>query len=191
MSKQSDHVKKWREATKQRIVDSMGGCCQICRYSKCVKSLDLHHKNPSEKEFGMGAIRGNPKSWVKIVVELRKCVLICRNCHGELHAGLTKIPNNACTFNEGYADYLTKQRETLWNECPVCGKRKQTQRIYCSLSCAGVGGGKVDWKSIDLFGLLVTKSKSQIADDLGISEAAVRKRFKKIRGLSLVGKALP
>jgi hypothetical protein len=181
MSKNSDHVKRWREATKQRIVDSMGGCCQICGYSRCFKSLDLHHKNSAEKEFGMGAIRGNPKSWVKIVVELRKCVLLCRNCHGEFHAGVVKIPVTAQSFNEEYADYLTKQREKLWNECPVCGKRKMTQRIYCSHSCSGIGGGKVDWKIVDLEELLKTQSKVQVADDLGISETAVRKRLKKLR----------
>lgn len=191
MSKQSEGVKKWRESTKVRIVESMGGKCQICGYLKCVQSLDLHHIDPTKKEFSFGAIRSNPRAWVRIAEELRKCVLLCRNCHGEFHGGLVKIPGTAQAFNEEYADYLTKQKEELWEPCPVCAKKKRTRNRYCSLSCSGIGGGKVDWKSIDLFGLLVTKSKSQIADDLGISEAAVRKRFKKIRGLSLVGKALP
>lgn len=191
MSKQSDHVKKWRSATKERIVESMGGKCQICGYSKCAQSLDLHHKNPAEKEFGMGSIRGNPKSWVKIVIELRKCALICRNCHGEFHAGITKIPENAAVFNEEYADYLTKQREELWDLCPVCGKKKRTRSLYCSLSCAGIGGGKVNWKNVDLIELLKTKNKSQVADDLGISEAAVRKRYKKISSVGVTGNTFP
>lgn len=191
MSKQSEAVKKWREATKIRIVESMGGGCQICGYSKCVQSLDLHHIDPTKKQFSFGAIRANPKAWLTIVEELRKCVLLCSNCHGEFHAGVVKIPDNMTGFNEEYADYLTKQKEELWEPCPVCGKKKRTKNRYCSLSCSGIGGGKVDWKNTDLLDLLKTKSKSQVADDLGISEAAVRKRVKKLCDLSLVGKALP
>lgn len=189
MSKRSDAVKKWRKSTKKRMVDSLGGECQICGYSKCLEALDIHHLDPSEKEFGFGAIRGNPTSWDKIVIEIRKCILLCRNCHAEFHSGVTAIPENVERFNEEYADYMSKQRQELFDNCPVCGKLKRTVAIYCSLSCSGVGGGKVDWKSIDLVELLKTKSKSQVADDLGISEAAVRKRLKKICGISSTGRA--
>ena len=191
MSKQSDGVKKWRDATKVRIVESMGGKCQICGYLKCVQSLDLHHIDPSKKEFSFGAIRSNPRAWIRIAEELRKCVLLCRNCHGEFHAGVVKIPGTVQSFNEEYADYITKQKEELWEPCPVCGKNKRTRNRYCSLSCSGVGGGKVDWKKIDLFDLLKTQNKSQIADDLNISEAAVRKRLKKLCGVSSVGRTPP
>lgn len=181
--KQSEHVKRWRKATKQRIVEAMGGKCQICSYSKCIESLALHHRNPEDKDFSFGSIRSNPKKWIKIVVELRKCVLLCNNCHGEVHAGLSDIPIGAASFNEEYADYLTKQKEELWNPCPICGERKRTRQLYCSLSCAGIGGGKVNWEKVDLLELLKTQTKSQIADDLGISEAAVRKRLKKINAV--------
>jgi hypothetical protein len=191
MSKRSDAVKKWRSSTKHRIVDSMGGKCQICGYDKCVQSLDLHHKNPQEKDFGFGAIRGNPKSWVRIVEELRKCVLICANCHREIHAGLTQIPLVVASFDEEYLDYQIKQNDHLFDNCPVCGAKKTTRQLYCSRSCAGIGGGKVDWNTIDLLELLKTKNKSQIADDLGISEAAVRKRYKKLCGVSSGGRTPP
>lgn len=189
--KHSEHVKRWRKATKQRIVESMGGCCQVCGYCKCIECLDIHHLNPEEKEFGFGSIRSNPRRWTEIATELRKCVLLCRNCHGEFHQGLIEIPENVARFNEEYADYLAKQREELWNNCPVCGEKKRTRQLYCSLSCAGVGGGKVDWKNIDLLELLKTKTKCEVAEELGISEAAVRKRLKKICGISLTGRTLP
>lgn len=182
-------MKKWRKATKQRIVDSLGGKCQVCGYSKCLECLDVHHIDPKEKEFAFGAIRGNAKSWSKIVIELRKCIILCRNCHGEFHSGLVTIPENAKRFNEEYTDYLMKQKEELFDSCPVCNIKKKTKQNYCSLSCAGVGGGKVDWKTIDLIELLKSKTKSQVADDLGISEAAVRKRLKKICGISSTGRA--
>ena len=81
----SEKVKKWRHETKKRIIESMGGKCQICGYNKCDSALDLHHINPEEKEISLASIRANPKSWSLIVAELRKCVLICANCHREEH----------------------------------------------------------------------------------------------------------
>lgn len=31
----------------------MGGKCQICGYNRSFQALDLHHLNPSEKEFSI------------------------------------------------------------------------------------------------------------------------------------------
>ena len=46
----------------------------------------FHHLDPELKDFG---ISGNAnRSWDKIQVELDKCVLLCANCHSEVHAGI-------------------------------------------------------------------------------------------------------
>lgn len=105
MSKQSDRVKRWRKRCKERIITAMGGSCCICKYNKCQSSLALHHLDPKKKDFRFGGIRANPKSWDKIVDELRKCVLVCHNCHNEIHEGMTKVPLNAPKFNEEWKDY--------------------------------------------------------------------------------------
>lgn len=107
MSKGSEKVTKWRETTKKRIVESFGGECCICGYNKFYGSLALHHINPDEKKFSLSGARANPKSWLKIVNELRKCVLICNNCHAEYHAGLIDHEQikNAKRFNEDFVDY--------------------------------------------------------------------------------------
>jgi len=105
MSKQSEKVKTWRKNSKSRIIDSMGGKCCICSYCKCNNALSLHHLDPSIKEFGFGAIRANCKNWESIVNELRKCILLCNNCHSEVHAGISIIPIDAPKFNEDFADY--------------------------------------------------------------------------------------
>ena len=77
MSKGSESVKLWRKNTKKRMIQSMGNCCQICSYNKCDNALEFHHLNPKEKEMGLGAIRGNIVGWNKIIIELRKCILLC------------------------------------------------------------------------------------------------------------------
>ena len=103
VSKASEKVKRWRKASKVKIVKAMGGKCVICGYCKCNAALVLHHLNPDEKEIGLGAIRANPKNWVYIVKELRKCVLLCANCHGEVHDGLSFVPEDAVKFDERYS----------------------------------------------------------------------------------------
>ena len=59
--------------------------CSICKYSKCKQALEFHHINPSEKEFRvseMGTITED-----KVIKELEKCMLVCANCHREIHYG--------------------------------------------------------------------------------------------------------
>ncbi len=105
MSKQSERVKRWRKHCKERIIAAMGGSCCICKYNTCRSALALHHLNPNKKDFGFGSVMANPKNWAVLVEELRKCVLVCHNCHSEIHEGLAKVPDDAPSFNEDYASY--------------------------------------------------------------------------------------
>lgn len=67
-------------------IEYKGGKCNICGYSKYVGALDLHHIK-GKKDFTMGN-DGYTHSWVAIEKELDKCILLCSNCHRELHCGL-------------------------------------------------------------------------------------------------------
>jgi hypothetical protein len=79
-------VVTWRQRTKQKAIDYKGGKCGLCGYSKSVWSLTFHHLDPTKKDFNISS--GNCKSWERIKAEVDKCVLLCANCHGEVHAGL-------------------------------------------------------------------------------------------------------
>ena len=72
-----------RRRNKIRLVEYKGGKCEICGYDKCIDALEFHHLDPNEKEFG---IAGDTRSLEKLKNEADKCVLICANCHRELHA---------------------------------------------------------------------------------------------------------
>lgn len=180
MSKSSDAVKKWRWKTKQRIVEAFGGSCATCGYNKCIASLSLHHLNPLEKDFSFSKIRANPKSWTKIVEELRKCVLLCNNCHSEYHFGVTSIPVDAPRFNEKFSSFNEMQKIDAQDNCPVCQKLKPNRKNHCSQTCGNKSRRKVDWDKIDLLEEIKTKSKIQIAKELNVSETVVRKRMKNI-----------
>lgn len=86
-------VTKRRHKLKELSVQYKGGKCIFCGYSKCVGALELHHVNPDEKDFSL-SVRGLTRSWERIKVELEKCILVCANCHREVHAGIRKIPSN-------------------------------------------------------------------------------------------------
>lgn len=73
---------------KQILVNTFGGCCQICGYKKCINALEFHHLDPSEKEFNISKYSGNNEITYEMARELTKVVLLCSNCHRELHAGL-------------------------------------------------------------------------------------------------------
>lgn len=87
------------------MLAAMGGKCQLCGYDKCSSALAFHHKDPKEKDLRFGALRASPRNWAFVVTELRKCVLLCNNCHAEVHAGISQIPENSEVFNEDFVEY--------------------------------------------------------------------------------------
>ena len=74
--------------TKLKAIEYKGGKCIVCGYNKSIRALQFHHLDPTQKDFG---ISGTTKSFEKLKPELDKCVLLCANCHGEVHEGLLDI----------------------------------------------------------------------------------------------------
>ena len=72
------------KAMKKRIVEMMGGQCEICGYNKCLDALEFHHKDPSKKDFQICCTGGCP-SFERLLEEAKKCQLLCANCHREEH----------------------------------------------------------------------------------------------------------
>lgn len=84
---------KNRKALIQRLRDSLGNKCSICGYDKCQKALHFHHVDPKSKRtitVGNRVNRGvasmvHTKSYAAAKREVKKCILVCANCHAELH----------------------------------------------------------------------------------------------------------
>lgn len=97
----SEAVIQWRQRTKLKLIDYKGGCCQCCGYNKSVRALAFHHIKPLEKDFQISA---SSKSFETLKVEVDKCVLVCHNCHSEIHdeidaTGESEIVNNILIKN--------------------------------------------------------------------------------------------
>lgn len=88
----------------------MGGACTGCGRPEPIAALEFHHIDATTKEFGIST-EGITRRWDKIEAELAKCVLLCANCHREVHAGARQLsaadgPDRAC---ERRADALHKR----------------------------------------------------------------------------------
>ncbi|MFZ5982484.1 MAG: hypothetical protein ACOYS2_02865 [Patescibacteria group bacterium] len=78
-------VSKRRKKIKEMAIEYKGGKCSICGYRKCIDALEFHHEDPSIKEFGLSK-DGLTRSWEKVRKEVESCILVCANCHRELHS---------------------------------------------------------------------------------------------------------
>ena len=77
-----------RHDLKNKCVEYKGGKCERCGYNKSKRALAFHHLDPSQKDFGISGSHG--RSWEAIKKELDKCIMVCHNCHSELHDELEK-----------------------------------------------------------------------------------------------------
>jgi hypothetical protein len=83
----------WRVSVKLRelkakAVEYKGGKCEKCGYRKCLAALVFHHRDRTQKDFG---ISGKCRTWAKLQPELDKCQLLCHNCHNEHHDAENQI----------------------------------------------------------------------------------------------------
>lgn len=82
-------VNRYKKDLKLRMVTYCGGKCLVCGYSRCLDALDFHHVDESTKLFDISG--SHCRAWLVIKEELDKCVLLCSNCHRELHAGFVTV----------------------------------------------------------------------------------------------------
>jgi hypothetical protein len=83
-----DKMAQKRIDRKNELIRLSGGCCTICGYKRCSRALSFHHREAEEKLFGLSAENLHNRSWDEIVREWKKCILVCLNCHMEIHSPL-------------------------------------------------------------------------------------------------------
>lgn len=91
-----ERVKKWKKNLRNEIVQKSGGKCVICGYNKSIRALHFHHLDPKEKDFriSIGSI-----SKELLLNEIKKCILVCSNCHCEIHDEM---------YEKGYSETIKK-----------------------------------------------------------------------------------
>jgi hypothetical protein len=72
-------------ARKIAIVRTAGACCAKCGYNKNLAALVFHHTDSAAKDFKLDMRSLSNRKLEPILNEISKCVLLCANCHSELH----------------------------------------------------------------------------------------------------------
>lgn len=194
MSNNSDAVKRARNKRKELMIESMGSCCQLCGF-KVPEGLVFHHINPENKSISFAKIRSNNVNWGLIVEELRKCILLCANCHNIVHA--TGLSNYTFTssFIEEYADIQKVEKGHLNSPknlryCEVCNNiLRNTQVSCCSEKCRVVYQRqlkqKVNWE-VELPNILRLREVDKmtyvsISKIYGVSDRTISEQLKKYK----------
>lgn len=123
------------------------GKCEKCGYNRCVEVLDYHHIDPLTKvgEVSDLVTKYNIQSALE---EIKKCVLLCSNCHREYHFlerkkekfSLLQYLNNDydendfLTFKEFEDLDFLEYKENKKNYCIDCGKEISLKGTRCN-SC--------------------------------------------------------
>jgi len=78
-------VHKRRKKIREMALKYKGDKCERCGYNRCLEALEFHHTSSSRKDFSVSS-KGYTRSWKRVKEELDKCILLCANCHREVHA---------------------------------------------------------------------------------------------------------
>ena len=119
---------QFRKNRKGQLVDVCGGSCNICGYHKSIAALEFHHIDPSTKKYTISA-KGTCHNIEADLQEVSKCILVCANCHREIHnSEYTDIELlKMRIYDEDKAQNLLKQIEA----------KKHSPQLYCN-SCGAV-----------------------------------------------------
>jgi len=83
---QSYEAQKSRGLTRKlELVKAAGGCCALCGYDMNLAALVFHHLDADRKSFKLDMRSLSNRRFETVHAEVEKCILLCRNCHAELH----------------------------------------------------------------------------------------------------------
>lgn len=85
LDKRNKKVNTRMRLRKKELVETFGNICHDCKQSFDPVVYDFHHLDPTQKDFNPSYIyKMNPE---RAKEELKKCVMLCSNCHRIRHYG--------------------------------------------------------------------------------------------------------
>ena len=137
-----NHYKKQCERALKRkleLIEYKGGKCEICGYDKNIAAFEFHHKNPHEKSFQLDSRHLSNTSIQNLINEAEKCMLLCSNCHREMHNvkyDKGNLANLLLEYDSSNSVKLFKEDKKK-SKCKYCGKEFPSVKgkIYCSSEC--------------------------------------------------------
>ena len=153
---------------KYEAINLLGGSCVKCGYNKCIAALEFHHLDATQKEYDWNDLR--LQSWKTVCKELKKCILVCSNCHREIHSVKREIPSQL----NANPSLQSSMRQPTGN-CPNC-KTAVYGTKFCSVICRAESKRKIKRPTRDeLIQLIKTTPYTQIANIYNVSDTSIRK----------------
>ena len=172
-----EYVKNFRQRQKESIVYVMGEKCACCGYNRCKQALELHHLDPSQKDFTIG---GNTnRAWETVCKELPKTIMVCANCHREIHNGIIDSSSLKSNFDEARANEISLQlketKEKKVSYCKDCGKEITFGSTRC-VECFSIYRRAVERPSREqLKQDIRTLPMVAVGKKYGVTDGAIRK----------------
>lgn len=172
------HVVNWRRRIKMKLIEYKGGRCIKCGYDKkCPRAFAFHHRDPSQKDFGIGE-NGVTRSLERCMREIEKCDLMCVRCHCELHdEEYVKARDEGMTK---YEERLKKLVERKAVKCGWCQKeflQRHGNQAYCDYRCSRMAHRKVVRPTKEELNTLIEQKVPWLETGrrFGVSDTAVKK----------------
>lgn len=169
-----------RHKRKLDLISVLGGKCQICGFHDFPEALEFHHENPNEKDFNISDAVQNGANLENCLNEIKKCYLVCANCHRGIHNGYYTNPLIHIYDKEKAKEILINTQVYHGNIptnsiCPICGKKKSRGQTQLCSECARKATRKVDHPSRDeLKNMIRTMSFAAIGKQYGVHGESVR-----------------
>jgi hypothetical protein len=78
--------KRVKEELNLLILEAKKNGCLCCPEKNPI-CLDFHHKDPKKKDKAVAKLLGF-KNKERLLNEIKKCIVVCANCHRKIHAGV-------------------------------------------------------------------------------------------------------
>lgn len=174
----SQSVSDYRRKRKMDLLQVAGNKCNLCGYNKAVSALEFHHIDPSQKNYGI-ASKGTCHSIQKDLLELKKCILVCSNCHREIHENQYSQQDlwEKQFYDEEYANKLTTLKKDIILYCSQCGTQiTHDSKTGMCAKCVAVISRKCERPSRDEMKQLLQKySFTELGRMFNVSDNSVRK----------------
>ena len=177
----SQATSDFRRNRKLNLIKVCGNQCNICGYNRAISALEFHHINPEEKEYGLASM-GNCHQLEKDLEEVKKCILVCSNCHREIHEGF--YTKNELFLKKIYLDDIANElindRNSKLEEkhyyCPSCGKEITRNAHLCN-ECANKNKRIIKERPTreELKQLIRTTPFTRIGQQFRVTDNAIRK----------------
>lgn len=184
----SFRVSERRRKVKSILVAYKGGECVICGYNKCNNALHFHHLDPDKKDFSLSG-SGFTHSIDCLKQEADKCILLCANCHAEIHSiEFAKVRKEKLKYFNLPEFPEKKQNKSMVIQCHQCNaditvypsRFRNRKFIFCSQGCKNLYYRRVSLPTEEeLNKLLWEMPTTHIAKKFGVSDKAVERWAKK------------